>query len=76
VQKMWIKLLKPSTSNSFPGIVTLPNEDREEPAAAIVSGRCSRGPPRVHRRGTKTSVRLSGCYMALDVERVVDGGGG
>ena len=54
------------------GIVTLPNEEREEPSVAIFSGGRYHRPPRLHRRGAKASVRLGGCQVSLDVEGVVD----
>ena len=55
------------------GFVTLPNKEREEPAAAIFSGGRDRCPPRVHGRRTEGAVRSSGCQVALDVEGIVDG---
>ena len=39
------------------GFVTLPNKEREEPAAAIFSGGSDRCPPRVHGRRTEGAVR-------------------
>ena len=55
------------------GFVTLPNKEREEPAAAIFSGGRDRCPPRVHGRRTEGAVRSSGCQVVLDVEGIVDG---
>ena len=51
------------------GFVTLPNKEREEPAAAIFSGGRDRCPPRVHGRRTEGAVRSSGCQVALGRRR-------
>jgi hypothetical protein len=56
------------------GIVTLSNQEREKPPSRVISSDRNGGTPRAHRRGSKGSVGMGGCEVALDVENVVGDG--
>jgi hypothetical protein len=56
------------------GIVTLSNQEREKPPSRVISSDRNGRTPRAHRRGSKGSVGMGGCEVALDVENVVDDG--
>ena len=58
------------------GAVTLPREGHERSMPYGFLSRRDGLAPRGHRRGAEHAVCLSGREMALDVENVVDGGGG
>jgi len=58
------------------GFVTLSNRECEKPPSRVISSDRNGRTPRAHRRGSKGSVGMGGCEVALDVEDVVDGGVG